>query len=299
VKRILILIAVLGLFGDVWGGYSSVFPPEHTSTYVKSTANLTFYYPYLATNPNLSVINHWADGGWLSATYVPSRFHIDLGSGKVITRIYYENAHRNGSSTNAGAKDFTFWGSNVSSDFTDIVYTNNGSWEYITTTASAFEQHVALNQADPKYIEVSNVTEYRYYAFKFANNYGNTEYMGVRRIQLQITDNTPTPTETVTETVTPTITETITDTITATITETITQTITETVTPTITQTVTPTITATPTITLTATPIIKPAIHSDENNGGIWHRFRMWFNHNNLLPHNIYADFYAIKYDEVA
>jgi hypothetical protein len=225
----------------------------------------------------MSVIDHWATGGWLSATYVPSRFHIDLGSGKVITRIYYENAHRNGSSTDAGAKDFTFWGSNVSSDFTDIVYTNNGSWEYITTTASAFEQHVALNQADPKYIEVSNVTEYRYYAFKFANNYGNTEYMGVRRIQLQITDNTPTPTETVTETITPTITSTVTPT----------------------RTVTQTATPSPTITLTATPIIKPAIHSDENNGGIWHRFRMWFNHNSLLPHNIYADFYAIKYDEVA
>jgi hypothetical protein len=78
-------------------------------------------------------------------------------------------------------------------------------------------------------------------------------------------------------------------------TPTITQTNTPTSTPTITQTATPS----PTITLTATPIIKPAIHSDENNGGIWHRFRMWFNHNSLLPHNIYADFYAIKYDEVA
>jgi hypothetical protein len=90
-----------------------------------------------------------------------------------------------------------------------------------------------------------------------------------------------------------------TPTVTPTITQTVTETATATVTPTITSTVTPTITATPTITLTATPIIKPAIHSDENNGGIWHRFRMWFNHNSLLPHNIYADFYAIKYDEVA
>jgi hypothetical protein len=71
-----------------------------------------------------------------------------------------------------------------------------------------------------------------------------------------------------------------------------TPTVSNTITPTITHTLT--ITATPTITLTATPIIKPAIHSDENNGGIWHRFRMWFNHNTILPRQIFAEVFNKK-----
>jgi hypothetical protein len=120
---------------------------------------------------------------------------------------------------------------------------------------------------------------------------------GMPTIEASEEINVASPTATVTPTVTPTITPTVTETVTETNTQTVTETVTPTITQTITETVTPTITQT--ITLTATPIIKPAIHSDENNGGIWHRFRMWFNHNNLLPHNIYADFYAIKYDEVA
>lgn len=89
--------------------------------------------------------------------------------------------------------------------------------------------------------------------------------------------NTPsptgTPTYTATETYTPTYTPTGTPTFTATLTITFTK----------------TITPTRTVTATITPIIKPQIHGDENNGGFWHRWRMWFNNNILLKGETYTE----------
>ena len=46
-------------------------------------------------------------------------------------------------------------------------------------------QHVAANQADPKYFYLTNDLPYRYYALKLANNWGATNYIGLRRIELQ------------------------------------------------------------------------------------------------------------------
>ena len=58
------------------------------------------------------------------------------------------------------------------------------AWVQLTTSPTAFEQHAATNTADPKYITVTNSTAYRYYSFKFADNYTDATSMGVRRIQL-------------------------------------------------------------------------------------------------------------------
>ena len=122
---------------------------------------------------------------WLSNAVVTNqRFHIDLGSAKTVTRVYYENAHELGTTTNRGAKNFTMWGSNTASDFADLVYVNDGTWVSLTTDISQLLQHTASDVVDPKAIVVTNSTAYRYYAFKFADNWGNASYMGIRRIQL-------------------------------------------------------------------------------------------------------------------
>lgn len=114
------------------------------------------------------------------------RFHIDLGSSIIINRIYYENGHASGGSTLNGVKDFTLWGSNTAADFADLTYANNGTWTQITgVSQSTFDQHIAADQADPKYITVSNTTAYRYYAFKFAGTWGVSTYMSVRKLVLQ------------------------------------------------------------------------------------------------------------------
>jgi lambda family phage minor tail protein L len=171
-------------------GYTSVYPPEHTDTYVKATSNNGSEMPYHATNPAKSVTGSWIAKAWRSTANANTnqRFHIDLGEAKTVTRIYYENQHHWGSITTYGVKNFTFWGSNSADSFAELTYGTDTGWTQIATAQSIFDRHVAVNQADPKYITVTNSTAYRYYAFKFADNYGSAEGMGCRRIELQILD---------------------------------------------------------------------------------------------------------------
>ena len=166
--------------------YISVYPPAHSLTYVRvTTITDTPYYGYYATNPE----NNLAVGGgynaWLSGGATNQRFHIDLGEAKTIKRIYYENWHEAGVFVNAGAKNFTFWGSNSADSFATLTYTTDTGWTQINTAVSTFNKHIAAAQADPNYITVTNTTAYRYYAFKFADGYGDG--IGVTRIELQIT----------------------------------------------------------------------------------------------------------------
>jgi len=167
----------------------SQYPPAQSDTYVKATTKAnTDYWPYFATDPAKSLTGHPGTGAWFSGSgsVTNQRFHIDLGSAKILKRIYYENVHDNGGTTTKGVKNFTFWGSNTGAgSFDDLVYANDEGWTQLTTSQATFDIHSAANEADPKYITVTNTTAYRYYAFKFADNYGDASYMGVRRIELQ------------------------------------------------------------------------------------------------------------------
>lgn len=169
------------------GATYAKYPPVQSSTYVTSTTRYsTSYYAYFTTNPARSLTGSYTGNQWISSTgsTTNQRFHIDLGSAQTITRIYYENSHNSGTVTNTGVKNFTLWGSNTASDFSDLVYANDGTWVQLPTEVTQFEEHVASDTTDPKYIEVTNTTAYRYYAFKFADNWGATTFMGARRIEL-------------------------------------------------------------------------------------------------------------------
>ena len=181
-KLLLILLFTGLLFADE---YTSVYPPAYNTTYVKATTAL--YAAHYATNPSEPLIGIWNGNQWLSTNGNPSqqRFHIDLGKAKVVKRIYYENSHFSGSSTTTGAKNFTFQGSNSASSFAELTYATDTGWTNLTTSQSYFDEHAAANEPDPKYITVTNSTAYRYYAFKFADNHGYAQTMGVRRIELQ------------------------------------------------------------------------------------------------------------------
>ncbi|MBA7537810.1 hypothetical protein ES705_30080 [subsurface metagenome] len=174
--------------------YTSQYPPAQSDVYIKATTKLgTSYWPYYATDPAKLVTGVGLGNSWGSAsgTYTNQRFHIDLGSAKAIRRIYYENFHYSGGDITAGVKNFTFWGSNTASDFADLTYANDGNWVEIEDTElsqSYFDEHSGADEADPKFITVTNETEYRYYAFKFADNWGLASFMGVRRIELQTED---------------------------------------------------------------------------------------------------------------
>ncbi|NQU18881.1 hypothetical protein HQ550_01855 [bacterium] len=174
--------------------YTSQYPVAQSDDYVKSTTKFnTNYWAYFTTNPALSLTGSWASNQWASAVTTNQRFHIDLGSAKTITRIYYENSHNSGGETWQGVNNFTFWGSNTAGDFAELTYAEDGTWVALTgVSQSTFDRHIGttevpVDEADPKYITVTNNTAYRYYAFKFADNYGATNY-GVRRIELQTED---------------------------------------------------------------------------------------------------------------
>lgn len=173
--------------------YTSQYPPEQSDTYVKSTTKYdTHFWSYFATDPAKSLIGSAIDNTWQAQEDVTTnqRFHIDLGTTKIIRRIYYENFHSSGLYPTQGIQNFTFWGSDAGADFADLVYANDGTWTQLTTSQGTFDQHSAADEADPKYITVTNSTAYRYYALKIADNYGWSN-LGVRRIELQTEDDWP------------------------------------------------------------------------------------------------------------
>jgi len=169
--------------------YTLVYPPAHTTTYIKSTTtyDLTYFWPYFATNPALSLTGTSANNTWAASAATNQRFHIDLGTATIIRRVYYENFHNAGLSTTAGSKNFTMWGSNEATAFAELTYGTDTNWTQLTTAVSLFDQHSAADAADPKYFLVTNTVAYRYYAFKIADNYAGA-YIGLRRIVLMTED---------------------------------------------------------------------------------------------------------------
>lgn len=171
--------------------YTSQYPPAHNDTYVKATTRYsTSYYAYNATNPAKSLTGAATSNSWLcdNGVYTNQRFHIDLGSAKIIRRIYYENFHVSGTYPDRGCKNFTFWGSNEASAFAELTYSVNTNWSQLTTNVSALDIHVSADQADPKYVLVTNAAAFRYYALKIADGHGSTTYIGLRRVELQVED---------------------------------------------------------------------------------------------------------------
>lgn len=169
-------------------GYESDYPPAQSGTYVKSTTKRnTNYWPYYVTDPAKGLTGSANKESWLAEAYVVTnqRFHIDLGEDKLINRIYYENWKDNELNRQTGVRHFTFWGSNSPTAFEDLVYSHDTDWTEITLAANEFDIHSPADLPDPKYILVTATNKYRYYAFKFADNWGATESMGIRRIELQ------------------------------------------------------------------------------------------------------------------
>jgi PKD repeat protein len=190
-KWMVVILGILLLVGSVSAatilGVSS-YPPANNYTYVNATSTTSGYEPYHATNSSKSLTGTHDLTSWVSAVggNTNQRFHIDLGSAKQINRIYYENFHSVGSSTDYGVKNFTFWGSNSSTAFLNKTYTNDTGWTSLPADITTLIQHTSSDVSDPKYVVVTNNGSYRYYGFKFANNYNSSlTQMAIRRIELQ------------------------------------------------------------------------------------------------------------------
>ncbi len=170
--------------------YTSQYPPLIDDLYIRATSNYVNYSARFATDPSKPLTGGASQKSWLSANGGAAfqRYHIDIGSAKIIKRLYYENFHNSGLQTSSGAKTFTLWGSNSPESFLEMGYGSDAGWTQITTSQPWLDQHVAADQGDAKYITLTNSTAYRYYALKIADNWGDTACMGIRRIVLQTQD---------------------------------------------------------------------------------------------------------------
>jgi hypothetical protein len=166
--------------------YGLNYPLYQTADFVKATSEYdATYHPHYGTDPLLSLIGNASGNAWGAAASTNQRVNIDLGSSKIINRIYYENYHAVGMVSDAGARHFILQGSNDPAAFAETAYAIDTGWTTIQTGLE-MAQHVALDQADPKYIDISNGTGYRYFSLKIANSWGNpAAFMGFRRLVLQ------------------------------------------------------------------------------------------------------------------
>lgn len=165
---------------------STYYPPAHSSTYVKATSYFSLaYFPHYATDPNRPITGFGMFNEWASNGSTNQRFHIDLGTAKVVNQIYYENGR------SMGLKDFTFWGSNTEGAFNELTYGTDTNWTQLTPSQSWFDPHDDSDIPDPKFIIVNNTTAYRYYAIKIANCWNPGFYsMHLRHVELQFVSST-------------------------------------------------------------------------------------------------------------
>jgi hypothetical protein len=190
-KKLLLTIFILSITSLVFAiDYTSQYPTQDTD-HVKASG--TVYggaQPYYATDPTKSLTGSYTNGWMIDGVgcNATQRFHIDLGSAKIVTRIYLENGHNSGGWTDMGVKNFTFWGSNTAGSFAELTYATDTGWTQLTTSINHWEQHSGSDAVDPQYTTVTNTTAYQYYAFKFADNWTSASSMGVRRIELQTED---------------------------------------------------------------------------------------------------------------
>ena len=160
---------------------TSYYPPEHTSTYVKATSTAA-QAPEKVTNPLTSPIGVTS---WHANAASNQRFHIDLGEQRKINHVYYEAFHNSGGNTTRGVQNFTVWGSNSADSFAELTYATDTGWTLLSASVAVMKKHIGANYADPQFFTINNINTYRYYAFKFADNYGDAGYVGINHLELQ------------------------------------------------------------------------------------------------------------------
>lgn len=168
---------------------AAYYPPAYSTTYIKATTYVnTSYYPWFSINPAKSVIGNDTNNSWLSSagSRTNQRFHIDLGAIKRLVSFTYHNYHDEGLLTDIGAKTYTIWGSNTPAAFADLTYNTDTNWTQLTTSQATLDRHTASNVSDEKSISVGTLEGYRYYAFKFQDNWGHGAYIGIRHLTLMV-----------------------------------------------------------------------------------------------------------------
>jgi hypothetical protein len=165
--------------------YVAVYPPAYNETYIKTTNRWFEFEGFRAVDPALSLSGGRYLNSWLTENghTGSQRFHVEFASAQVIKRIEYCNSHHDGYETDAGVKDFTIQGSNSATAFANLTYADNTDWTDITANISSMTQHTeGYDGAIWRIIELTNDVAYKYYAIKCANNHGDGNNIGLRRV---------------------------------------------------------------------------------------------------------------------
>lgn len=165
--------------------YEAVYPPAYNETYIKTTNRWFEFEGFRAVDPALSLSGGRYLNSWLTENghTGSQRFHVEFASAQVIKRIEYCNSHHDGYETDAGVKDFTIQGSNSATAFANLTYADNTDWTDITANISSMTQHTeGYDGAIWRTIELTNDVAYKYYAIKCANNHGDGNNIGLRRV---------------------------------------------------------------------------------------------------------------------
>lgn len=166
-------------------GYYAVYPPAYNETYIKTTNRWFEFEGFRAVDPALSLSGGRYLNSWLTENghTGSQRFHVEFASAQVIKRIEYCNSHHDGYETDAGVKDFTIQGSNSATAFANLTYADNTDWTDITANISSMTQHTeGYDGVIWRIIELTNDVAYKYYAIKCANNHGDGNNIGLRRV---------------------------------------------------------------------------------------------------------------------
>jgi hypothetical protein len=123
--------------------YQRSIPQHITVTYVKATTNTFEMEPHKTLDPSHPLSGDAYPYCWMSNVGNPpsQRFHVDLGSAKVIGKIVYCNYHHAGYNTTRGVNGFTLQGSNNSSSFSNLTYATDTGWTTIAKSPASLIQH--------------------------------------------------------------------------------------------------------------------------------------------------------------
>jgi hypothetical protein len=174
---------------------TTYYPSAHSDTYVKATGQLNMdCYAYYATDPALSLTGFAQPTvSWISSygDVTNQKFNVDLGSAQIINTLAIDNYHDAGSSTNIGIENFSIYGTNDATAFSNTTYSNTDDLVLLDTLQAV--AHSAFDASDTQTITFSNSNAYRYYVLRIADNLGSSDYMGIRHIEFQYDDTLNVP----------------------------------------------------------------------------------------------------------
>ena len=168
--------------------YVTRYPTEFSTNTVKATSYFSAnYYPWFALDPIKNLTGTITDHSWAtgSGQHTNQKFNVDLGTEKIIKRILLHNAcHLGTSYTNNGIYNFSVYGTNSATAFSNTTYATITDLVLLGTFQA--RQHILEDIEDSQYFYLNNNNTYRYYILRVADDFGGVaDATVIRHIEFQ------------------------------------------------------------------------------------------------------------------